>query len=166
MLTALLWMNLIGSPADRAFALPGEWSCEAADHASSGHATVTTHPGGLSMRYLYGAPGTVHETDADFTYDARAARWTLDEPASQLQRFRGAAGPWTEQLWEFDGVTFPPTPGDSMYDQVEKARVTFIAFGADAFEMVRAQEVGGQWVLHDPWYSAVTDDYCTRVRGL
>ncbi len=165
MLPALLLSNLIAAPSDRAFTLPGEWTCEAASHAWSGRAVFTAHPGGMSMRYVYGPSGTGRETDAEFTYDAQSATWTLDEPALQRERFRGTAGPWQGQLWEFEGVTFPATPGDTMYDALEKGRVTFISFGNDSFEMIRTQEVGGQWVLHDPWYSAVADDNCTRDRG-
>jgi hypothetical protein len=85
----------------------------------------------------------------------------LDQQATALRRFRGTAGPWTEQLWQFEGTVFPSDP-DSMFDQIETARVTFVAFGNDAFEMIRAQRVGGQWVSHDPWYSAVIDIDCTR----
>jgi hypothetical protein len=165
MFAALVLSSLIAASADRAFTLPGEWTCEASDHASRGVADFTVHSGGFSMRYAYDESGTPNETDADFTYDARSATWSIEEPAGQLQRFRATAGPWTQQVWEFDGVTYPTTPGDSIYDQVERARVMFISFGNDDFEMIRSQQVGGQWVLHDPWYSSVTDDNCSRIQG-
>jgi hypothetical protein len=151
--------------SDRAFALQGAWICEATDHTTTGTALFVAHTGGLSMEYEYQRGDATHRLDAEFSDDPHTGTWTLDEPLADLQHFRGTAGAWTSQLWTFDGAVYPPTPGSSMYDRMEPASVTFIAFGNDTFEMIRTQETGGQWVVHDPWTSAVMDDLCTRSHG-
>lgn len=151
-----------GATGDRALALSGTWECVAADRSTTGRALFVEHAGVLSMDYTYQRGDEMHRLHAEFRYDPSAATWTLDQRAVDLQRFRGSAGTWTSQLWTFHGAVYPPSPGSSMYDRMEPASVTFIAFGNDAFEMIRTQETGGQWVVHDPWTSAVMDDTCTR----
>ena len=154
------------SPAsDRAFNLAGTWTCSEPDQTTTGRALFTTRPNGLSMQYVDVSNGQSREIDADFSYDSHAQTWRLDESAPDLLRFRGFAGAWTGQTWEFDGAVFPPDPGSSLYNRLEPAHVTFVAFGNDEFEMIRTQETGGQLVLHDPFTDAVMDDSCTRSRG-
>lgn len=107
---------------------------------------------------------TPHAIVSDFRYDSGSQTWALDQNTTDFRRFRGIAGQWNAQVWQFDGAVYPTDP-DSMFDQLEVGRVTFIAFGSNAFEMIRSQQVGGAWVSHDPWYGAVIDVNCRRLTG-
>jgi hypothetical protein len=143
---------------DRAVALAGTWKCRGADQSTT--LVFTRYNGGLLMH----DDATPRTIASDFRYDPRSQTWTLDQGTASFGRFRGSAGPWTEQLWQFTGAVYPADP-DSMFDQEEVGRVTFIAFGNDAFEMIRSQQVGGAWVSHDPWYNAVIDIDCYRLEN-
>lgn len=151
------------TPADSASSLIGTWQCVGSNGQRSGTAVLTGAPPQISMTYRYtGLDGAAYELDATFHYDAASAAWTLREPAGEFTAFVGRAGAWTDQLWTFAGADAPLDPGDSMFDEYEHAQMTFVSLGRNAFEMIRSQQWGGQWVSHDPWTSSVLDVICTR----
>jgi hypothetical protein len=152
------------SHADHTAGLVGAWTCTERTTATPARIVFTKRPSGLTMAYEYAdETGTPRELDAALLYDASVGTWTLDVPTmSGLPQFHGSAGSWSAQTWVFKGAVYPPNPGDSIFDELEPAQITFIAFGTNSFELLRSQEVGGQWVMHDPWESPVLDAWCDR----
>lgn len=151
------------TPSDRALTLNGVWTCAGNAWSQPGSMSFSVAPRFISMSYAYpGVEGTTYELNSTFAYDPASATWALEQKGAQYLEFRGIAGRWTAQTWVFDGTIYPPNTGEIMYYQPEHARITFIAFGDNVLEMIRSQEVGGQWVSHDPWTSSVLDVTCTR----
>lgn len=157
-------MTVVAVLGMQAFSLAGSWHCAANDGSQGGTAVFTARDSSLDFVYGFmGAAGIHYVLHGEFSYDAASQTWTLRERQTpDLSQFLGHAAPWTSQQWTFAGAVYPPDPGDSIFDNMEPARISFTAFGKDSFEMVRTQQVGGQWVTHDPWTSNIMDETCVR----
>ncbi|MGH7738235.1 MAG: hypothetical protein ACREMP_10290 [Candidatus Tyrphobacter sp.] len=145
--------------------MAGSWQCTSNDGNAPGLAVFSARPNVIDFTVDLGVvSGVRSELRGEFDYDSGVRRWTLHErQLPDLAQFIGYAGSWTSQTWTFAGAIYPPDPGDSMFDSLEPARISLIAFGNDAFEMIRTQETGGQWVSHDPWTADVLDESCSRL---
>ena len=123
--------------SDRGYALVGSWACRSMAGAPSTHAYRRANDGSIVLRNVLTIAGRDYAIAETYRKDRATGRWTN---VTQHGSYRGTAPPWVGDSWTFEGPETDAGP-------TRTVRMTYTAFGADAFRRDFAREAGaGTWV--------------------